>query len=196
MNVESLLAHYGAAAVFVGAMAEGESFVLAGGVLAHRGIVSPVAVVIAAFCGSVLADQLCFFLGRQARDTRLVRRVRGTFAFDRALRFIERYPNAYIIAFRYLYGLRVVSPLALGVSRVSAVRFVALNLLSAAIWAVLFTTLGYVFGKAVDRFIARFHLPHPGLIVLGALALLLVIITLVHRLAARGRTAEAEGVSS
>lgn len=184
MNIEALLAHYGVAAVFVGAMAEGESFVLAGGVLAHRGLVSPAAVALAAFLGSTAADQLCFLLGRRARDTRLVRRARALPAFDKALGFIERYPNAYIIAFRYLYGLRIVSPVAIGVSRIAAGRFVILNLISAAVWAVLFTGLGYVFGKAVDRALARFHLQHPALIVLGLLALAIGVAALVHRLAA------------
>jgi len=166
VNVDALLAQYGVAAIFLGAMAEGETFVLAGGVLAHRGLISPVEAAMAAFCGSAAADQVCFFLGRRGRGSRLVARARAQPAFARALGFIQRYPTAYILAFRYLYGLRVVSPVALGVSNVSTVRFVALNLISAAVWAVLFTTIGYVFGQAVDRVLARFHVQHPALIVL------------------------------
>jgi membrane protein DedA with SNARE-associated domain len=180
MNVDALLAHYGVVAIFVGAMAEGETFVLAGGVLAHRGLISPVEAAMAAFLGSAAADQICFFLGRRGRGSRLVARARAKPAFAKALGFIERYPTAYILAFRYLYGLRVVSPVALGVSNVAALRFVVLNLVSAAVWAALFTTIGYVFGHAVDGLLARFHLQHPALIVLAVLGVAIAGLTWCH----------------
>jgi membrane protein DedA with SNARE-associated domain len=187
MNVDALLAHYGVVAIFLGAMAEGETFVLAGGVLAHRGLVSPAEAALAAFLGSASADQLCFFLGRRARGSRLVERARATPAFARALRFIELYPTAYILAFRYLYGLRVVSPVALGVSNVSAGRFIALNLVSAAVWAMVFTGIGYVFGHAVDGLLARFHLQHPALIILALLGGIVGGLSWWHARAARLR---------
>jgi len=185
MNVDALLAHYGLAAVFLGAMAEGETFVLAGGVLAHRGLISPVEAAFAAFLGSALADQICFLIGRRARSGRLVTRARANPAFTKALAFIEHYPTGYILAFRYLYGLRVVSPIAIGVSNVSARRFVALNLVSAATWAALFTTLGYVFWHALDGLLARFHLQHPALIVLGIVGAVAAGLTWRHASAAR-----------
>jgi membrane protein DedA with SNARE-associated domain len=188
MNVDALLTHYGLAAVFLGAMAEGETFVLAGGVLAHRGLISPVEAAVAAFLGSALADQICFFIGRRARSGRLVTRARANPAFAKALAFIERYPTGYILAFRYLYGLRVVSPIAIGVSEIPVARFVALNLISAATWAALFTTLGYVFGHALDGLLGRFHIQHPALIVLAIVGTVAALLSWRRARAAR-RTA-------
>lgn len=185
MNVDALLAHYGVVAVFLGAMAEGETFVLAGGVLAHRGLISPVEAALAAFLGSALADQICFFIGRRARGGRLVARARANPAFAKALAFIERYPTGYVLGFRYLYGLRVVSPIAIGVSEIPAGRFVALNLVSAASWAALFTGLGYVFGHALDGLLGRFHVQHPALIVLAVVGVVAAGLSWRHARAAR-----------
>jgi membrane protein DedA with SNARE-associated domain len=151
----TLIARYGLAAIALGAMAEGESILLIGGMLAHRGTLNAPAVVAVAFAGTVFTDQLCFWIGRRHRDSRLVMKARANPAFARALRFIERWPTGYILAFRFLYGLRVVSPIALGVSQVPASRFVPLNLIAAAIWAPLFVMLGYVFGGVVESVLGR-----------------------------------------
>lgn len=151
----TLIARYGLVAIALGAMAEGESVLLIGGMLAHRGTLNPFAVIAVAFAGTVAMDQLCFWLGRRHRDSRLVARARANPAFARALAFIERWPTGYILAFRFLYGLRVVSPVALGVSQVPAGRFVALNIVAAAIWAPSFVMLGYVFGGAVEAVLGQ-----------------------------------------
>ncbi len=150
-------------------MAEGESFVLAGGALAQRGLFPPWQVALAAFGGSVAMDQICFVGGRWFRDHRWVRRVREKAVLQKALGFVERYPNAYILAFRYLYGLRIVSPVAIGLTRISAVRFLLLNTLSAAVWALLFTAIGFLAGDAIEKMFGR---------VQSASILLLVVLVL------------------
>lgn len=151
----TLIARYGLVAIAFGAMAEGESVLLIGGMLAHQGTLHTVSVIAVAFAGTVFMDQLCFWIGRRHRASRLVVKARANRAFARALRFIERWPTGYILAFRFLYGLRVVSPVALGVSQVPASRFIPLNLVAAAIWAPLFVMLGYAFGGVVQSVLGR-----------------------------------------
>jgi membrane protein DedA with SNARE-associated domain len=50
-----------------------------------------------------------------------------------------------------MYGLRTAGPIAIGMSRVSAPRFVLLNTLGALVWAVLFSVIGYAFGHSAER---------------------------------------------
>jgi membrane protein DedA with SNARE-associated domain len=69
---------------------------------------------------------------------------------------LERHPTAFILGFRFLYGLRTVSPVAVGTSEVSQARFLALNALAATLWAALFTAIGYGIGGPLGRY---FHNP-------------------------------------
>ncbi len=148
---------YGLWAVFGGTLLEGESVVVFSGFLAHQGLLRLPYVMLCAFAGSFLADQALFHLGRRWRNHRYVRRAREKPAFGHALALIDRYPHGFILSLRFLYGLRTVGPIALGVSRVPAGRYLALNALAAAIWAVCFSLLGYAFGQTIETLLGRLH---------------------------------------
>ena len=75
MSIELLIARYGLLAIFLGAGIEGETVVLLGGVLSHRGFLPFWPVALAAAFGSFVADQLLFFAGRHARSYPAVQRV-------------------------------------------------------------------------------------------------------------------------
>lgn len=142
---------YGPVAIALGSGFEGETAAVAGGVMAHRGLLPPWGAFLATAFGAFFADELFFLLGRRFRDRPFVVRTRQRPAFARAMAFIERYPDAYILIFRFLYGLRTVSPIALGLTHVRWRRFAALNAIAALIWSAVFTTIGYRFGPAVDH---------------------------------------------
>ena len=114
LTIEALIARYGLAAIFIGAGIEGETSVLAGGLFAHEGMLSLPGAMIAAASGSFLADQAFFAAGRRFRDHRWVQRAQHKPAFAKALETLERHPIGFIFAFRFLYGLRTVSPIAIG----------------------------------------------------------------------------------
>jgi membrane protein DedA with SNARE-associated domain len=189
MGLEAFLTHWGVAAVFVGAMAEGESFVIGGGALASRGLLHAWQVALAAFCGSVAMDQICFYLGRHFSTHRWICALRARPAFGRALDFIERHPTGYILAFRYLYGLRIVSPIAIGITSVATRRFVLLNMASAAVWAALFTGLGYLAGNAYEKLFGQVH--SLSLFLLGMILLAVIGSAVAHHFLAKRVTAPA-----
>jgi membrane protein DedA with SNARE-associated domain len=143
------LAALGPFAIALGAAFEGQTAVIAGGVMAREQILSPAVVVLAAALGSGIVDYLLFVLGRSFRHTGWVKKVAAKPAFDKALLLIERYPAGFILSFRFLYGLRAAGPVAVGVSQVSTGKFAILNAVAAGIWAGAFVALGYAFGPAV-----------------------------------------------
>ncbi|MEG8019036.1 MULTISPECIES: DedA family protein [Sphingomonas] len=149
MSIESFISQYGLAAIFLGAAFEGETSVVTGGLLAHQHLVSLVGSAAAAVTGSFFADQLFFFAGRRYRDTKRVRRIAEKPAFAKALDTLDRHPTVFILGFRFLYGLRTISPIAIGTSHIPARTFVVLNAISALVWGVLFTGIGYVFGDGL-----------------------------------------------
>lgn len=159
MTLELMVARYGLIAVFVGAGLEGEASVIAGGALAHRGLVSLAGVMASAACGSFAADQTLFLIGRRYRDAEWVRRLHHKPAFRRTITLIERYPAGFIFAFRFLYGVRLVSPVAIGTTKIAARRFVLVNAAAALVWATGFSMAGYVFGSAIGALIGGLVTP-------------------------------------
>jgi membrane protein DedA with SNARE-associated domain len=141
--------------VLLGAAIEGETLVVLGGFLAHQGVIDVRGVALAAFVGSFVADQLWFWIGRSFADGPFVTRQRARPLFARALAQVEAHPVAFILGFRFIYGLRTVSPMAVGVSRVPVHQFLILNLIAALAWALLVTAIGWVFGQTAELFLGR-----------------------------------------
>lgn len=173
MTLSALIAQYGLAAVFAGAVLEGETVLLLAGYAAHRGYLDFPAVVALAAAGAVAGDQFWFWLGRRHGARLIACRPRLADRVARALRLIERHPRASILAMRFVWGLRSALPLALGMSRVRATQFLALNVASALLWAPLVAALGYAFGAALaahPHLLERYELA--GMALVAALALL------------------------
>ena len=130
---------------------------VAGGLLAHRGLFSLPGAMVAASAGSFVADQLFFAAGRYFRDRSWVRRQRERPAFARVLAMLERHPVAFIFAFRFIYGIRTISPIAIGTSQVREPLFLVVNLIAAIVWGCVFTAIGYAFGHEFERLLHRFE---------------------------------------
>jgi membrane protein DedA with SNARE-associated domain len=157
LSIEAIVARYGVVAIALGAGLEGETAVVTGGILAHQGLVAWPAALVAAAIGSFVADQIFFSVGRYARDGHWVATLRKRRVYARVTRMMERYPIGFIFAFRFLYGLRTISPVAIGTSRVSTRLFVAVNAASAACWASIFVGIGYLFGEAFQELATRYR---------------------------------------
>lgn len=153
--IEALIARYGVLAIFVGAGIEGEAVVATGGILARKGLLPFWGVAIAASAGSFLVDQLWFLAGRHLRDRAWVRRFTALPRFHQALTLLERHSTAFILAFRFVYGMRTVSPIAIGASKVPTTRFLLLNAVAAAVWGPLIAWVGYGLGDVITRLVQR-----------------------------------------
>jgi len=169
--MEDFLTKFGAIGVFLGAAFEGQTAVVVGGLLARQHLLALWLTLGSATAGSGILDHLLFVAGRRFRSHRYVVRVREQAAFARALHFIERFPITYILVFRFIFGLRLASPIAIGVSQVPTWRFTVLNLLGAVIWATAFTAAGYLFGETVQRIFGGRHAGRWTLVAAGALVL-------------------------
>ncbi|HZZ31606.1 MAG TPA: VTT domain-containing protein, partial [Phenylobacterium sp.] len=139
---------------------------------------------------SGLVDHLLFVAGRRFKSHRWVVRATQQAAFARALAFIEKYPVSYILAFRFIFGLRIASPIAVGVSQVPTWRFTLLNIAGAVIWALAFTMAGFIFGEAVHNLVGHDH--HAGrwtLIIAGAIVAVVALFWVARYLLRRRHTA-------
>lgn len=155
MSLENLIAHFGIAAVFVGAASEGEAAAATGGFLAHRGLLPLWPVAAAVYAGALVSGQLMFVAGRISRTSPWIRRLTERPGYARVLAALDRRPVLLILAYRFIFGLKTLTPIVLGMSSIQAGRFAFLNAVAAAIWSLVFTTLGYWFGAGVERVFGR-----------------------------------------
>ncbi|EKD5089036.1 DedA family protein [Salmonella enterica] len=149
MDINTLITHYGYAALVIGSMAEGETVTLLGGVAAHQGLLKFPLVAAAVALGGMMGDQLLYLLGRCYGGKILRRFPCYHTKIRRAQKMIQRHPYLFVIGTRFMYGFRVVGPLLIGASRLPPKIFLPLNIVGALIWALLFTTLGYLGGEVI-----------------------------------------------
>ena len=162
MDINNLISHYGYAALVIGSMAEGETITLLGGVAAHQGLLKLPLVVLSVALGGMIGDQLLYLLGRRFGGKLLKRFSRHQARIRKAQRMIQRRPYLFVIGTRFMYGFRVIGPLLIGASRLPPKVFLPLNILGALVWALLFTTLGYLGGEAIGPWLHHLdaHLKH------------------------------------
>lgn len=151
------IAEYGYLAIALGTFLEGEVTIVLGILAAQSKLLSPPGVFFAAMAGTIAADQFFFHLGRR-RGYRLLARHRHMRRAAAHVRVISRrYQTGLILGFRFLYGLRTVTPLVLGMSRISPVRFAVLDVIGTALWAGAVALLGLAFGALARRYISVFQ---------------------------------------
>lgn len=150
MTFEQAITQFGYPALFLGAFFEGEAFILTAGFLAHRGYLHLPFVMATAFCAAFLSDELFFFLGRSKGMQFLAGKPHWQPHVERIRRILNRHSTAMIFGFRFLYGLRTVSPIVIGMSGFKASRFVALNAVGAVLWSIIMALAGYFFGQLLE----------------------------------------------
>jgi membrane protein DedA with SNARE-associated domain len=151
--LEQYLAAHGYWVLFVWTFMEGEAGLILAGFLAFQGHLNIFGVIATAFLGSFAGDQFYFYLGRWYGHYLL--RIFTTLArkFRKGLRLIEKYGSFVAFISRFTYGFRIILPVILGITRFPAPRFLWLNLISAFVWSVIFSLIGYLFGKSASLLI-------------------------------------------
>ena len=193
MDLEYWLSNYGYIAVLIGTFLEGETILVLGGFAAHNGYLWLPGVLIAAFCGSFGGDQLYFFIGRRQGRKFLAKRPNWQARINRVYVLLERYHTLFILGFRFLYGLRTVTPFVLGTTDLKTSRYFFLNMIGAIVWAVGIGCAGYVFGEAV--MVGIEHAKQYQAYILGGLAVAAVVFFVVTQIRKRRRPTLVEAVA-
>ena len=167
MQAELLLQKFGYLAVFVGTFLEGETILVMAGFFAERGYLQLALVIITAFFGAYVGHVFWFWLGRKQGVKLLDRFPKMKKHFGKGIRMFERYGAPAIFITQWLYGLRVTCAVIIGISRVSAIKFMVYEAVTCAVWAVIIGCAGFYFGRAVESLLGRAaHIEKWGLLVL------------------------------
>lgn len=163
--------------IFVWTFFEGETIAIFGGYAAYADVIEEAPLFLAAWLGSFLGDQLWYYLGRRYGPALLERFPRFKQKTALAMELLHRHHVAFILSFRFVYGIRNVSSFAVGLSGLPWHRFSALNFIAAGLWAASFVGAGYAFGQVSEEVLGN------GARTFGfaALLLFLTVVTIALR---------------
>jgi membrane protein DedA with SNARE-associated domain len=147
---EHFIELYGYYAVFLFACVEGEVAVLTAGFLCRSGLMSLPTVMAAAFAGTLITEQCLFFVGRVYGERLLKKYPRIEAQTTKIMDFLRKYNEAFIFGSRFIYGIRNISPLVMGMAGIHPVKFSSLNVPAAMLWSVLVAGAGYCFANVLD----------------------------------------------
>jgi len=155
MDLQQIISDYGYLALFILTFLEGETVLVIAGFLAFQGKLELPLVIITAFLGTFAGDQTFFYLGRFKGIAFLEKRPLWHSKTDKVFDMLSRHQMKVVLGFRFLYGIRNVTPFVIGASRMNPFKFFVLNFLGALVWAAAVGYLGYQFGHLAEAMMGR-----------------------------------------
>jgi membrane protein DedA with SNARE-associated domain len=199
-SLAPLLDHWGYLAVggllFLedfGVPVPGETVLIAASVYAGAGRMNIVGVALIAFAAAVLGDNLGYAIGRLGGRALVLRFGKYVFLTEerlaRAEGFFTRHGGKIVTVARFIEGLRQANGIIAGLTRRPWLRFLAFNVLGAALWVGTWSSVGYLAGNHITTIYNQTN--RYALYLLAAAAVLIVALVVRHRL--RRRRAAADG---
>ena len=172
----------------------GETVLILAAVYAGTGRLNIALVALLGFCGALLGDNIGFAIGHFG-GRQLAQRY-GRYIFltperlDKATAFFDRHGGKIIIVARFIEGLRQANGIIAGTTGMQWTRFLTFNAIGAALWVLVWTSVGYVSGSHIDTiYNAATRYSTYLAIALGALLLAYIARRLVRVSRARARNA-------
>lgn len=178
-NIKSLwenhVQDWGYVILFCWSILEGEWGLLLAGIAAHQGHLDVYWCIFIAGLGGFTGDQIYFYIGRLRKDyvQRKFRSQRRKFAI--ASRLMQKYGWPIIFVQRYMYGLRTIIPISIGLTRYSAIKFALINLVSAWVWAAITIVPAWFFGSEILDLMQTFFAKIKNNILLFAILLVIIV---------------------
>ncbi|MBT3281308.1 MAG: DedA family protein [Campylobacteraceae bacterium] len=144
-----LMKEYGYVILFSWSILEGESGLVMAGLLCSTGDMNLYLAIFVAGLGGFVGDQIYFYIGRYNKSYvhSKFRGQRRKFALAHLL--LKKYGWPIIFAQRYMYGMRTIIPIAIGLTRYDAKLFAIINLISAWMWGAITIVPVWYFGEEI-----------------------------------------------
>lgn len=145
-----IIKDWGYIAVFLGSLVEGESVILVACFMAHLGYLSLTKIMIIAFCGTLFADQALYFVGRYYGQALIQKFHRLHAPANKAFKLLHSWDIWFILSFRFIWGIRTISPIVIGSSGITPRRYTPLNLIAAIVWTLISCIGGYMVAGIIE----------------------------------------------
>ncbi|WP_168920169.1 DedA family protein [Enterobacteriaceae endosymbiont of Donacia dentata] len=154
-NIIKIINHYGYIIILLSSLIEWETFIVIAGMLAHKKILFLNKILFITVIGSIISNQLLFYIGKKYSKKFLFFFKNYRYKIQKYHTIITKYPYIFIIT-KFIYGFRLLSPIIMGIIKISYLKFFLLNITGSIIWTIFFTITGYFFGEIIFNFIKNF----------------------------------------
>ena len=147
----SNLETYGYIGLFLYSLGGGFIALIGAGVLSFMGKMDLTTVIITAFVANALGDVLLFYMARYQKSMMMegLRKHRRKLALAHIM--MKKRGSWIILIQKFVYGIKTLIPIAIGLTKYDFKKFAILNVLSAAVWALVFGFGSYYSGNALVK---------------------------------------------
>ena len=148
----SNLATYGYIGLFLYSLGGGFIALIGAGVLSFMGKMDLSLVILIAFVANALGDIMLFYMARYQKGMMMegLRKHRRKLALSHLL--MKKYGSWIIFFQKFVYGIKTLIPIAIGLTKYDFKKFAILNVLSSAVWALVFGLGSYYSGRILVEF--------------------------------------------
>ncbi|MBN2781684.1 MAG: DedA family protein [Campylobacterales bacterium] len=145
----SNLATYGYIGLFLYSLGGGFVAIVGAGVLSFMGKMDLSTSIFIAFVANALGDMMLLYMARYQKAMMMdgLRKHRRKLALSHLL--MKKYGSWIILFQKFVYGIKTLIPIAIGLTKYDIKKFAILNVLSAAVWALVFGFGSYYSGEAL-----------------------------------------------
>jgi len=131
----SNLATYGYIGLFLYSLGGGFVALVGAGVLSYMGKMDIGTAIAVAFVANALGDVMLFYMARYQKTTMMegIRKHRRKLALSHIM--MKKYGSWIILMQKFVYGIKTLIPIAIGLTKYDFKKFAILNVGSSAIWA-------------------------------------------------------------
>ena len=147
MSLEAFVIQFGYPALVLGLLVEGETMLILGSFMAHRGYLNLPLVILIGALAAFGSDQFFFWTGRLKGNQFLETRPALKLHVEKAKSLLSWNTNLLFLGIRFMYGLRTALPFVIGMAKFNPKKFALLNLIGAFLWALTFGLAGQLIGQ-------------------------------------------------
>jgi membrane protein DedA with SNARE-associated domain len=147
--LESTIHDWGYLALFLYSFGGGMLGLAVASVFSFSGDLNIYYVILIAFVANFFGDQFLFTIARNNKEyaKEVMQKHKRKIALSILL--MRKYGSMVIFFQKYLYGIKTLIPLAMGLSKYDNKKFMILNIFASIIWSILVGTLAYSMGQIV-----------------------------------------------
>ena len=147
--MEELIKDWGYIALFAYSFGGGFVGLIIAGVLSFAGDLNIYISIVVAASANFIGDQFLFFLARKNKS--YAKNMMKNYGRKIALAHImmRKYGSLVVFIQKYVYGIKTLIPLAMGLTKYSGIKFTILNIIATIVWAVVVGYGSYSAGEYI-----------------------------------------------
>ena len=154
--MEDLIRDWGYIILFLYSFGGGFLALVVAGILSFSGELNIFLVIIVAGASNFVGDQFLFTIARKnkAQAKQMMQKHRRKIAMAHLM--MRKYGSWVIFLQKYIYGIKTLIPLAMGLTKYDYKKFILFNIFATALWAVFIGMSSYMMGDLVYTYIEEF----------------------------------------